>query len=266
MRFRAFALVLGLAASLIGPLTTARAGGVNNLEFKHQYAAVGQRVEALNRYFARSDVADPPYFAYLIRGPVGYSIPLRVHRGAPILGRVEIEWPGPETGWTGSMANNPKLWVRGRVPQVPPGNYTVSICNRPCTDRIRDVAGGSLVITATPLEARLLNRMAKFSTEMEAVGIRAHRRTARGNRRLSREIEDVATELTSRSQALEAELAGLKAGLRREDRSDSPWAEIALAALVALGIGFVAGRRKRRAVDWDRLLTESRTDEPARVP
>jgi ElaB/YqjD/DUF883 family membrane-anchored ribosome-binding protein len=262
MRVRAFALVLGLAASLIGPLAnSARAGG-NWLQFRDQLV-VGAKVTATNRYFDRSDVADPPYFAYLLRGPVGYPVPLRMHRDARVLGQVRVRWPGPHTGWTGSMANNPKLLATFTVPEVRPGNYVVSICNRPCTDLIKGIAPTSVTVYGTALEARLSARIASLEHRLYVLDQETRRGRLRGQRGLRREIDDVSSRAADRIEELSTRLSALQTGLRHQD---DPWAEIGIAAALGAGIGFFASRRRRGSVDWDRLLTESRADEPARIP
>jgi hypothetical protein len=85
----------------------------------------------------------------------------------------------------------------------------------------------------------------------------------RGQRGLRREIDDVSSRAADRIEELSTRLSALQTGLRHHD---DPWAEIGIAAALGAGIGFLASRRRRGSVDWDRLLAESKTEDAARVP
>lgn len=256
--------VVALVVVMVSP--QAAAGGGNWLEFS-KHVVVGERITAFNRFFDRADVADPPYYAYLLEGPIHtYPPPLRLHENAPVLGRVEFKWAGPNTGWTGRFSGNPRLHIRATVPDVPPGDYVVSICNQPCTDLLKSVDPTYATIYGTLLEARLTSRMDQLRSQVydaRSDGRRARRQIASSMRK---DLGETTERLDADMASLQKELAAMEAGLNADS---FPWAEITLAGLVALALGatggLLIGRRQRLPLDWDRLLQEAREAESTRA-
>lgn len=265
MRLR-LPIVIAVAALL--PLVVppqAAAGGANWLEFR-KHVVVGEPVIAFNRFFDRADVVDPPYFAYLLKGPIhSYPPPLRLHENAPVLGRVEFKWPGPNTGWTGQFSGNPKLIVDGAVPDnVPAGEYIVSICNQPCTHRFESVAPTYVTVYGTLLEARLTSRMQALQTQLYEVRTGGRRARIEMGKRFRQDLGDTSERLDADVAGIQKEVTAMKAGL---NANSFPWAEITLAGVIALALGtsggLLIGRRQRLPMDWDRLLEEARESESA---
>jgi hypothetical protein len=262
---RALGVVALSGLLLIVPMSGSSAGGGNWIEFR-QPPVVGASITGVNRFFDRADVSRPPYYAYLLKGPISYPVPLRLFRNATVLGRVDITWPGPETGWTGMFKNNPKLRFKATVPHVAPGRYVVAICNRPCTDVLRDVHPTTVTVYGTPLEARLTARIDALEGRVIDLRYDARRDRRQAEKGLQKDLGDTAERLDAEVNSLERELAALQAGLRSDSRGQrNGWAEIALAGLIALSLGIgggiAVGRRQRLPVDWDQLLEEARRTE-----
>ena len=266
------AVVIFLAACTVmalGPLEVASAGG-NWIQFNRDYLVAGKQVRGHNRYFDRQDVGQGPYYAYLLPQTKDWSTPLRLYRGAHVLGRVQIEWPGPNTHWKGSMRKNPKLTFSGTVPEVAAGNYLVSICDMPCTDRLAEIEPTGVRVVESGVEARLLAEVDRLQYELDLFQQATRRARVRVGRVLARDLESAESEMRDRFETLEGRISSLRPSAA--DQREAPAGDASLLAAVA-GIvlalavaAWLADRRRRRSgggVDWDRLLADQEVTEAA---
>lgn len=269
MRRQAPGLAL-LSALVVGGFmaTPASAGGGNFIEFEPDHFAPGMKVVAKNRYFTRSDVGHGPYYGYLLKEVRNWNPSMEDYREGIVLGRVEILWPQP--GWEGSMKNNPKLTFSFDVPEIPSGDYLVSLCNSPCTHPLdTDINPTGVQILKSPLEARLLERMDDLMRSSYRYQSSQSQARAREDRKLSRRIQAVRTDATHDAERLEQKLASALRGA--EDKPG--WSGVI--ALVVGGMAMSAittlllSRRKRKEVGspdpFDRLLEESERELAGRV-
>lgn len=134
--------------------TSASSGGVTSFEFEARYFVAGDIAETHTTvYFHDAETAADtlrkgPYYAYLL--PANQTLdPPRIPSHAPRLGRVSFI--------PISHANNRRTArLRFVVPDVKPGSYSISLCNRPCrTTEVGDLIGGWIAVVSTREDARL---------------------------------------------------------------------------------------------------------------
>lgn len=244
---RRLTIVIG-AVLLSVPLGAPEAvGGGNFLEVNRRYLAPGQTAVASNRYFTRAIARNAPYYLYLLRAEDGWDPPLEAFRAAPVLGRARIAWPGPHRDWSGEMKGNPRLTVRLEVPQLPPGNYLLGLCDLPCEHRIHSISFGSIRIVASPLEARLRTRIdrteSRIWTLRGALG-RNRRIQTQQSRDLDGRIGAVGAASSRSAAALDDRLSALDAETRRAAGS-AHRANLVGAGALLLAAGALVLRRRR---------------------
>jgi hypothetical protein len=145
------------------PATAAASGGYTFLEFKREHYVPGERARATANIWVDFAWLDEngPFYAYLL--PERLSIdPPKIPDEAIPLGSLTIV-PVKKVGEPTARAT-----LAFRVPEVSPGAYQVTLCNRPCRDTIvGELAGGSFRVVATAEQARLLNFGARLERRLE---------------------------------------------------------------------------------------------------
>ncbi|MGH2573396.1 MAG: hypothetical protein ACRDGU_07945 [Actinomycetota bacterium] len=145
------------------PATAAASGGYTFLEFKREHYVPGELARATANIWVDFAWLDEngPFYAYLL--PERLSIdPPKIPGEAIPLGSITIA----------RAANGEDSTARAtlafRVPEVSPGAYQVTLCNRPCRDTVvGELAGGSFRVVATAEQARLLNFGARLERRLE---------------------------------------------------------------------------------------------------
>ena len=169
-------------------------------------------------------IDDGPYIVYLLSGS-RFVGPGSLPQTAIALGQLEIV-----QGRFGTVAR-----ISFTVPRVPTGEYTISLCNDPCTvDELGDIVGGWLGIAQTTKEGRLIARLEDVKRERAALNHAVAEADARAGELGSR-VEETARA----NEDLRLEVAALEARLRTARPSPSharPSIEWGAAALVALGL------------------------------
>jgi hypothetical protein len=184
-------------------------------------------------------VDDAPYVLYLLPGS-RFVDPGSLPPKAIALGQLEIV-----RGRLGTVAR-----ISFTVPRVPTGEYTMSVCNDPCTaDGLGDIVGGWLGIAQTTKESRLIARLDDVKRERAVLNHALSETNAR-----ARELGSLVREAAGTSEDLRGRIAALEARLRTAGSSPPharPLIEWWATALVALGFlaltaAFVIRGRARR--------------------
>ena len=168
-------------------------------------------------------IDDGPYVVYLLPGSRLVD-PGSLPPKAIALGQLEIV-----QGRFGSVAR-----ISFTVPRVPTGEYTMSLCNDPCTvDGLGDIVGGWLGIAQTTKEGRLIARLDDVKRERAALNHALSEADAR-----ARELGSRVREAAGTNEGLRGRIAALDARLRtaRSSPPARPLIEWWAAALVALGL------------------------------
>jgi hypothetical protein len=251
-------LTLGLVALLPAG---AHAGGADWFEFDRRYYAPGETAVGRTRvWFASEERArmstQGRFVAYLL--PENRWLrPPGVPKAAVPLGPVTFASPEGTT----AIAT-----LEFTVPQVPNGDWNVSVCNVPCTDSmIGGLAGSSIRIAASSEMAAIMRLEDRLDARLH-VARRVARRDVRG---LADEIQSLRTEnqvLAGRVDELQADLDEVA---RRSRRAASPgfpspigWVLVALTVL----FGIVAFRPRRRPVLHPDPPAIERIEAPEREP
>ena len=228
---------LAAAILLVLPSTASAKGG---FEPRDRSLAWGETVAATDRFSiprpARwrphsGTLADRPFYAYLV--PPGSFL----ERGSPIppravlLGEIELEPVDPafDCCWFARIVFT--------VPRVPPGDYFIDVCNRPCTiDGIGDLSGGGVWIGRTELEARLLSRAALAKAKLH--GLRRQLHILAGTRERLSEAQMEAAQLRRDLADVRSALAEARSAPEASP-SSPPWLALSLAAVFGVGLGSV---------------------------
>ncbi len=250
---RRVALVTLFAALLIvGGSAAAGAGGAvfeiadqdgDRVVRGEQFVQPGQIVTAHTSFSPRIEglggIDDGPYVAYLLPGSK-YVGPGSVPPKAIALGQLEIV-----QGRFSSVAR-----ITFTVPAVPTGEYTMSLCNDPCTvDGLGDIVGGWLRIAQTTKEGRLGARLEDVKRDRAGLNHALRQADERAQELRSRVQEAART-----NQGLRGEVVQLEAELRSAvpaapaARPMIPWwaaALVALALLALTGAFVIRGRSGR---------------------
>jgi hypothetical protein len=226
-----------IAATVLLP-QPGTAGG-SWLETPRRYLVVGEEVTARGTFGPgtnEGEVSDGPFHAYLLPGnrwlDAGPIPPEAVPIGPMSITAAE----GSVCCWLGT--------VTFTVPDVPPGRYTISYCNDPCTvNGIGDLIGGSVQIATTREEARLGAEVDRLREQIGILRARADRgQSLEAALEATREARD---RLRERIEALrDAPAPVTEPGA--DDRSSFPWWAGVLMAAVAFLAGAVLARRRRR--------------------
>lgn len=169
-------------------------------------------------------IDDGPYVVYLNPGS-RYVRPGSVPPTAIALGQLEIVQARFST-----VAR-----VTFTVPSVPTGEYTMSLCNDPCTvDGLGDIVGGWLRVTQTTKEGRLIARLDDVKRDRAALNHALKEADVQ-----AQELESRSEEAARAIEGLRGEVADLETQLRagRETPSQAgPLIEWWAAAFIALGL------------------------------
>lgn len=179
--------------------------------------------------------ADGPYYAYLV--PAGYAWDAgfwAVRKDGASIGTIRITK-------VDRLSRVARATIDFAVPEVAAGDYEVRHCNRPCTKTFGDITWGTVRVVESAVEGRAWMRLERTAGRIE-------RRAERGDRSLSqrirrsardgeRRVADLETEVTEQIDALEAEVASLRAAASRaRPERGSP----AVGWLVAFCVGALA--------------------------
>lgn len=256
---------LGLALIALLPAGRAEAGGAEWFEFKRPYYTPGESGVARTRVWFLSEeragmATQGRFVGYIL--PTGRWIrPPGVPSAAIPLGPVTFSSPDGNT----AIAT-----LEFTVPNVLGGDWTISVCNVPCTDSmIGDLGGGSIRIAASAEMAAIM----RLQDRLEAGLSRAERNARRGTSDLRAEAESLRAEtrvLARRVGELEAELEKVTSLPGRTPAITFPgpigWVLVGLTVLFGL-LAFRPRRRAARAgaTPMDPPVHE-RIDDPDRVP
>ena len=184
-------------------------------------------------------IDDGPYVVYLLPG-LRFVGPGSLPPKAIALGRLEVV-----QGRFGTVAR-----ISFTVPRVPTGEYTISLCNDPCTfDGLGDIVGGWLGVAQTTKEGRLIARLEDVKRERAALNHALAEADVN-----AQELGSRVQEAAGANERLRGQIAVLEARLRTARSSPSharPLIEWWAAAVVALGLlalaaAFVIRGRARR--------------------
>ncbi len=166
-------------------------------------------------------IDDGPYVVYLLPG-TRYVGPGSIPPTAIALGQLEIV-----QGRFTTVAR-----VTFPVPSVPTGEYTISLCNDPCTvDGLGDIVGGWLRISQTTKEGRLIARLDDVKRDRAALNHAVKEADIQ-----EQEFRSRSEEAARAIEALRGEVADLEARLRTRPTQAGPLIDWWAASLVALGL------------------------------
>lgn len=152
------------------------------------------------------NVSDGPYFAYLSAREVLGGRPSS--EGSHLLGQVQVGPFGVKSGCRGTAE------LSFTVPEVPPGDYAVEICNSSCDKRFGEMAADPLRIVSSDESGRILGRLdrleARLDSSLAAMRGEARRRVTRLARELRGEIQMLGYELGGRIDDVEARVKELE--------------------------------------------------------
>jgi hypothetical protein len=252
-------LALSIVSALVlGYPVPAASGGGATFDFGSDYVVIGQTVTGRTEVWLGAkrsgELADGPYHAYLVPSDTRFSqegLPPDAVWLAPVSFKL---LPGPYASATVSF----------EVPAVAPGEYSLVVCNVPCTTRtVGDLVGGWFSIAASPTEARIQALADRLDWKTRALG-----REAKREERRATNAEDA---LRSTVAELQGELDALRDASRARpqapEASGLGWAWAGWAAAVLLALAGLVRRRKRAAplpgpeAEW--IIPEERV--PART-
>jgi hypothetical protein len=208
MRLRLVTITLTFATFLAGGASMAVAGG-GRWDFDAAYPS-GARVTDTQIVSLRLEdpklgrLDDAPFYAFLIRSAEdAYHIPLPDE--AIRLGEVQLD---SDNGRFGTARLN------FLVPEVPPGEYQVTVCNEPCRKSLGDMLATPITIVASDLEARLVARIERLEqkifdlrTGMDSV---ARSKAEAALNQLRMEVSSAGEVFTARIKDLEARVDKLE--------------------------------------------------------
>jgi hypothetical protein len=245
MRRKAVVALVVLAGLLV-PNSAAAGGGV--FDFERDYVLVGEWVAAEADFWlpARDRaIIDNDFYAYLVPGG-RFIEPPKVPAGAVLLGPVVVV-----PAENGGLAS-----VGFRVPDVRPGGYTVSFCDRPCRHAfVGDLMGGWLSVVGSRTEARLRARIDRLQEWVDGLYSVLGRRLT-GNQERTDGVQARVEQLEEEVARNQAELAVRVAQLERQVRRDGGGFDDAgwiVAAVALVLLAFVSIGRERRHDDPDAL-------------
>jgi hypothetical protein len=181
-------------------------------------------------------IDDGPYVVYLNPGST-YVRPGSVPPTAITLGQLEIVRKRFST-----VAR-----ITFTVPSVPTGEYTMSLCNDPCTvDGLGDIVGGWLRITQTTKEGRLIARLVDVKRDRSALNHAVKEADVQ-----AQELRSSSEEAARAIEGLRGDVADLETQLRAAREASSQagplieWWAAALGALVLLPLAIAILLRGR---------------------
>jgi hypothetical protein len=172
-------------------------------------------------------IDDGPYVVYLNPGST-YVRPGSVPPTAVTLGRLEIV----------RERFSAVARITFTVPSVPTGEYTMSLCNDPCTvDGLGDIVGGWLRIAQTTKEGRLIARLDDVKRDRSALNHAVKEADVQ-----AQELRSSSEEAARAIEGLRGEVVDLETQLRAAREASSQagplieWWAAALGALVLLAL------------------------------
>lgn len=227
------------AVALLLAMTPAASGGGASFEFDDHYLVVGETVTGRTGVWlganGTGDLEDGPFYAYLVPSSIRYpeeGLP----QGARWLAPITFEaLSGPEATAT----------VTFEVPAVPSGDYTIMVCNDPCTVQgVGDLVGAFFSVAASPIEARVQALEDRLHWKLRALrqeGNRAEKRAERSEIALEERIG----ELQRRLADVRADLSSVPRTNPEEGRFD--WlGVVAWILVVVVAVAALARRRRAR--------------------
>jgi hypothetical protein len=229
---------------LLGTLamtTPAAADGGAYLEFDKTYYVAGDHAVAIAYVLIPKNQAAildlGPFYAYALPPSARLREGRAIPGGAVSLGMVTL----------GSRGKNTQLDLGFTMPALPPGDYSVEICNNPCTiSGFREPLEGFFTIVETRREARLIVRGYRFRTRIAGLKRRL-KKVERTEVPLSH-FESLRTErdaLAAQVQDLLGEATARAAAERPAGPLIGGWGAFAICASLLLAAVLV--RRRRRA-------------------
>jgi hypothetical protein len=238
---RRFLLVLGIIGLVLGSPVAAEAGG-NWIQFERLYYRSGETVTAkLGYYGAGRAELEPhgPYYLWITADKDAWHHPPPLGRGAIRLG--EVRFLG-QKGW--------RAEVTFVVPDVDPGQYTLQVCNDPCT-RTVDVDATTFNIALNPLRAQLIARIDALHRELEHASKQA--RKAKGLAAEQRRELSTLHTLAAQVELLTGRVEALKQPTVSPEEPQGIPAWIPVVGLVAAALAGYAGGRLGGRVPRRRL-------------
>lgn len=226
------------AVALLLVAAPAATGGGATFVFDDDYLVIGETVTGRTEVWLRAtgtgDLEDGPFHAYLVPSNVRYP-EVGLPEGARWLAPVNFEaLRGPEAIAT----------VTFEVPAVPAGDYTIMVCNDPCTVRgVGDLVGAFFSIAASPIEARVQAIEDRLHWKLRALrqeGNRAEKRAERSEIALEERIGELQRSLA----AVRADLSSLPRTNPEEGRFD--WLGV-VGWILVIVVAVAALARRRRA-------------------
>jgi hypothetical protein len=238
---RVVVVVAAIGAMVWGGPPAAADGGAF-LQFRKTYYLPGQIAVATSSVLipkANRDILDRgPFYAFVVPGGASLREGRAIPDAAVRLGVLAIEPRNHDT----------KLGLTFTMPELPDGNYTVQVCNDPCTiSGFRTPLTGFFSIVHTARERRLLIKAQHLRARIWHLK-RELRRTGRGSVAAAHDLDS----MRAQRDALDAENSRLRMEVTApstEGRSVWPW--VGLSAGLAIVVGSIAvaiteDRRRRR--------------------
>jgi hypothetical protein len=166
-RLTRLTILLALVVVVVLSAGPVWAKGGSYLRFDRLYYHPGESLKLETEFrtdvigWQPGSVEDGPYFAYLLplARRIPYIDPPHIPKGAVPLGPLVIQPGSHEEEWLASVS-----FV---VPDVPPGEYWLDICNDPCRhSSVGDLGGGSFQVAANAEEAHLMNLLHEWVSDM----------------------------------------------------------------------------------------------------
>jgi hypothetical protein len=216
------------------PLPAASGGGAT-FDFGSDYLVIGDDVTGRTGVWLGAKrsghLGDGPFHAYLVPANTHFpeeGLPQEATWLAPISFEPE---PGPYATATVSF----------RVPDVPPGDYSLMVCDVPCTTQsVGDLIGGWFTIASSPVEARIQSLADRIDWKTGAL----RRQMNREEKRAERTEEGLATRVDRLQRELDA-LASRTAP-RPPDAGTPAWlAGTGWGAALMLALTLLTRRRRK---------------------
>jgi hypothetical protein len=261
-------VVLALAGSVVWGTMPADADGGAFIEFDQTYYLPGDtavaRAYVLIPKNKRSILDRGPFFAFAVPNGSAIQEGHPIPDGAVKLGTLAIHTRKHDTALDLTFA----------MPELPGGNYTVQICNDPCTiSGFREPLTGFFSIVHTARERRLLVKEQNLQGTIWSL----RRKVNKADRVSEVAAQQLATmqrtrdELAAQLEQVRNELANAQADGARTRRSfiDLLAVIATCMALIVVAVTFVRKRRRAPAVVADLSplpLEEGMEREPAGLP
>jgi hypothetical protein len=246
MRGLRVVVVVASVGAMVWGATSAAADGGAFIEFQKTYYLPGQTAVATSSVLipkANRDILDRgPFYAFVVPGGASLREGRAIADTAVRLGVLAIRPRNHDT----------KLDLTFTMPELPDGNYTVQVCNDPCTiSGFRTPLTGFFSIVHTARERRLLIKEQHLRGRIWHLK-RELKKTTRGSAAAAQDLDS----MRAQRDVLAAENGRLRtqvAALSTEGGSVWPWAGLwaglaIIAGLIAVAITVARRRRPSPAV------------------